>query len=54
LVFNDLWKDVCNREKSPIKPIDARELEKRESRDEKELALLRSSVTYEMFIHIEN
>jgi len=54
LVFNDLWKDICNRKKAPIKSTDARKLAKWESRDEKRLTLLRSSVTDEMFIHIEN
>jgi hypothetical protein len=54
LIFNDLWKYICNGEKAPIKLINARELAKWELRDEKALALLRSYVTDEMFIHIEN
>ena len=49
-----MWKNICNGKKNPIKSIDARELAKWESRDEKTLTLLRSSVTDEIFIHIEN
>jgi hypothetical protein len=54
LIYNELWKDVCSGDKAPIKPIDARELEKWELKDEKALALLRSFVIDEMFVHIEN
>ena len=28
LIFNDLWKDICNKEKAPITPTDTRELAK--------------------------
>jgi len=54
LVFNDLWKYICQWEKALINLIDARELAKWELRDEKALALLRSHVTNEIHIHIEN
>jgi len=53
-IFSDFWKDICNGEKYPIKPPNARELVKWELRDEKALALLISSVTNEICIHIEN
>jgi hypothetical protein len=54
LIYNELWKDVCNGDKPPTKPIDARELARWELKDEKALALLKSFVTDEMFVHIEN
>jgi hypothetical protein len=54
LIYNNFWKDVYNGDKSPIRPIDARELAKWELKDEKELKLLIHFVIDEMFVHIEN
>jgi hypothetical protein len=54
LIYNELWKDVFNGDKPPTNPIDDIELDIWELKDEKTLALLRSSVTNEMFVHIEN
>jgi hypothetical protein len=52
---NERWKDVCSGDKAPTKPTNARELAKWEFKDEnKALALLKSFVTDEMFVHIEN
>lgn len=49
LIYNELWKDVCNGDKAPTKPNDARESAKWELKDEKALALLKSSVSDAMF-----
>ena len=54
LIYNELWKDVCNGDKHPTKPIDAKELARWELKDENILALLKYFVTNEMFVHIEN
>jgi len=54
LIYNELWKDVCIGDKAPTKPNDARESAKWELKDEKALALLKSSVSDAMFVHIEN
>ena len=54
LIYKELWKDVCSDETAPTKPTNARELARWELKDEKALALLRSSVSDEMFVHIEN
>jgi hypothetical protein len=54
LIYNELWKDICNGDVKPNKPIDAGPLAKWELKDEKYLALIKSFVNEEMFVHIEN
>ena len=45
---------ICDGDIAPTNPIDATPLAKLKLRDEKALALLHSSVTEHMFVHIEN
>ena len=54
LIYIELWKDVCSGESAPTKPTDVRDLARWELKDEKALSLLRSFVSDEMFVHIEN
>jgi hypothetical protein len=54
LIYNELWHDICDGDTTPAKPTDVASLEKWKLKDEKELALLCSSVTEHMFVHIEN
>jgi hypothetical protein len=54
MIYNDLWCDICDGDTAPTKPIDATSLEKWHLKDEKALALLCSSVTEHLFVHIEN
>ena len=54
LIYNDLWKDVCNGDKPPTNPIDAKELARCELKDENSLTLLKYSVTNGMLVHVEN
>jgi hypothetical protein len=54
LIYNEMWKYVCSGDKVLFNPIDVIKLAKWELKDEKELALLKSFVTGEMFVHIEN
>jgi uncharacterized protein YbcC (UPF0753/DUF2309 family) len=54
LIYNELWCDICDGDTAPTKPIDATSLAKWNLKDEKALALLRSSVIEHMFVHIEN
>jgi hypothetical protein len=54
LVYNELWRDICDGNTAPTKPTDATSLAKWNLKDEKALAFLCSSVTEQMFVHIEN
>ena len=54
LIYNELWRDICDGDTTPTKPTDATSLAKWNLKDEKELSLLCSSVTKQMFVHIEN
>ena len=54
LIYNELWRDICDGDIAPTKPTDATSLAKWHLQDEKALALLRSSITEHMFVHIEN
>jgi hypothetical protein len=54
LIYNELWCDICDGDIAPTKPIDTAPLAKWKLRDENELALLRSSISKHMFVHIEN
>jgi len=54
LIYNELWRDICDGDTAPTKPTNATSLAKWNLKDEKALALLRSSVTEHMFVHIEN
>jgi hypothetical protein len=51
LIYNELWRDICDGDTDPT---DAASLAKWKLKDEKALALLHSSVTENMFVHIEN
>ena len=54
LIYNELWRDICNEDTKPNKPIDAATLEKWEVKNAKALSLIKSSVNDEMYVHIEN
>jgi hypothetical protein len=54
LIYNELWCDICDGDTAPTKPNEATSLAKWNLKDEKALALLCSSVTEQMFVHIEN
>jgi hypothetical protein len=54
LIYNELWKDICNGDVKPNKSTNARPLAKWELKDEKALALIKSSVNEEMYVHFEN
>jgi hypothetical protein len=51
---NELSKDICSEEKKPTKPTKVGPLDKWELKDKNDLALLKSFVNEEMYIHIEN
>jgi hypothetical protein len=53
-IYNELWHDICDGDTAPTNPTNATYLEKWNLKDEKTLALLPSSVTEHMFVHIEN
>jgi hypothetical protein len=53
LIYNELWHDICYGYTTPTKTTNAT-LAKWNLKDEKALALLHSSVTEHMFVHIEN
>ena len=52
LIYNELWKGVCNAQ--PTKPTIPNQLSKWELKDEKALALIHSTVSDDIFVHIEN
>ena len=54
LVYNELWHDICDGDVKPNKPTDAAALTKWEVKNSKALALIKSSVNDEMYVHIEN
>jgi hypothetical protein len=54
LFYNELWRDICDGDTTPTKPTDTTSLAKWNLKDEKALALLCSSITEQMFAHIEN
>jgi CRISPR/Cas system CSM-associated protein Csm2 small subunit len=54
LIYNELWRDICDGDIAQTKPTNATYLTKWHLKDEKALALLCSSVTEHMFVHIKN
>jgi hypothetical protein len=54
LIYNELWRDICNEDTKPTKPTDAATLAKWEVKNAKALALIKASVNDEMYVHIEN
>ena len=54
LIYNELWFDICNEDTKPTKSTDATTLAKWEVKNGKALALIKSSVNDEMYVHIEN
>jgi hypothetical protein len=54
LIYNELWHDICDGDTAPTKPTDATSLAKWNLKDEKALAFLCSSITKQIFVHIEN
>jgi hypothetical protein len=54
LIYNELWRDICNEDTKPNNPTYATTLAKWEVKNAKALALIKSSVNDEMYVHIEN
>lgn len=54
LIYNELWQGICDGDVKPNKPTNADALEKWEIRNAKALAIIKSSVNDEMYVHIEN
>eukprot|EP00253_Pinus_taeda_P027792 PITA_27792 len=54
LIYNELWQGICDGDVKPNKPTDATALAKWEINNAKALALIKSSVNDEMYVHIEN
>ena len=54
LVYNELWRGICDADPTTTKPTDATALAKWELQNEKELALIHSFVYDYLCIHIEN
>lgn len=54
LIYNELWRDVCNGDVKPNKPTNATLLAKWEIKNVKSIALIKSSVNDEMYVHNEN
>jgi hypothetical protein len=54
LIYNELWRDICNEYTKANKPTDVATLAKWEVKNAKALALIKSSVNDEMYVHIEN
>eukprot|EP00253_Pinus_taeda_P034497 PITA_34497 len=54
LIYNELWQGICDGDVKPNKPTDAAALGKWEVKNAKALALIKSSVNDEMYVHIEN
>ena len=54
LIYNELWQGICDGDVKPNKPTDATALAKWEVKNAKALALIKSSVNDEMYVHIEN
>ena len=53
-IYNELFRDVCDGDVKPNKPTNAALLSKWEIKNAKSLALIKSSVNDEMYVHIEN
>jgi hypothetical protein len=54
LIYNEIWRDICNEDTKTNKTTDVATLAKREFKNSKALALIKSSVNDEMYVHIEN
>ena len=54
LIYNELWQGICDGDVKPNKPRDGATLAKWEIKNAKALALIKSSVNDEMYVHIEN
>ena len=54
LIYNELWRGICNVDPTSTKPIDATDLEKWELQNEKTLALIHLFVFDHLCILIEN
>lgn len=54
LIYNELWQGICDGDVKPNKPTDADPMAKWEIKNAKALALIKSSVNDEMYVHIEN
>jgi hypothetical protein len=54
LIYNEIWRDICNEDTKTNQPTDATTLAKWEIKNSKALALIKSLVNDEMYVHIEN
>lgn len=54
LIYNELWQEIFDREIKPNKSTNVTSLAKWEAKNAKALALIKSSVNDDMYIHIEN
>eukprot|EP00253_Pinus_taeda_P022127 PITA_22127 len=54
LIYNELWQGICDGDVKPNNPTNADALAKWEIKNAKALALIKSSVNDEMYVHIEN
>ena len=54
LIYNEIWRDVCDGDVKTNKPTNATLIAKREIKNAKALALIKSSISDEMYVHIEN
>ena len=54
LIYNELWQGICDGYVNPNKTTDAAALAKWEIKNAKALALIKSFVNDEMYVHIEN
>ena len=54
LVYNELWRGICDADPNSTKPTNATALAKWELQNEKALALIHSSLSDHLCIHIEN
>jgi hypothetical protein len=52
IIYNELWKGICNAQ--PNKTSDVAQLKKWDLKDEKILALIHSTISNKVYIHIEN
>ena len=54
LIYNELWQGICDVDPTSTKPTDVTTLAKWELQNEKAVALIHSSVSDNLCIHIEN
>ena len=54
LVYNELWRGICDADPNSTKPTNATALAKWELQNEKALALIHSSLSDHLCIHIKN